>query len=65
MSSKEEEKKGDHSNLVDNNVRRSARMAGKEYNFDIDDILDQADQMNGPTGGKCVEVMLAKTYDPE
>lgn len=46
-SKDEEEKKGDP---ID--VRRSARNVGKEANYNIDEILDAADQINnGSVGG--------------
>lgn len=40
--------------------RRSARNIGKDLNYDIDAILDAADQIsNGTVGGSGISVMLA------
>lgn len=41
-------------------TRRSARNIGKELNYDIDAILDEAEKINnGPVGGSGISVMLA------
>lgn len=59
-SDKEEEK------VSAEGVRRSSRNVGKEANYNIDDILDAADQINnGSVGGGSINVMLAGTYNPE
>jgi hypothetical protein len=47
-------------------TRRSARNEGKDLNYNIDAILDAAEEINGgPVGGSGISVMLAQTYDPE
>jgi DNA ligase-1 len=42
-------------------VRRSLRNVGKDtLNYNIDEILDAADQINnGSVGGACIQMMLA------
>jgi len=52
----EEEKKGEQES-----TRRSARNFGKEANYNIDDLLDAADEemIAGGKGSGCISVMLA------
>lgn len=59
----EEEKKNGYKNQEEEKkeepTRRSARNAGKEFNYDIDAILDEAEKINGSVGGSAISVMLA------
>ena len=64
LNDKEEEKKGEDLQPT----RRSGRNLGKEANYNIDELLDAADQEafgNGGKGGGCISVMLAQSYSPE